>query len=101
MMLHRLGLCVLVALDFDRRIRANNRTFAATRTIVANLSRRVIALGVGFLRNSYAVFGTDRNAQATAFALLGINDYLASHVYYLLLCVASKNTSTIYAKAGF
>ena len=73
----------LIALHFDGRFRADNRTFTAARAIAVDRTRRIIALGVGFLTSSYAALGTDRNTQATALALLSINSYLTSHVSYL------------------
>jgi hypothetical protein len=72
-----------VALDLDSGIGTNDRALTAAGTIAVDRARGVVALGVGFLANSYGALRTDRHTQATAFALLCINNYLASHVQFL------------------
>jgi hypothetical protein len=69
----------LITINFNDRVRADNRAHSTACTIGIVYLRREIAVLVGVLRNDDAILRTYHHAQAATFAPFGINYYFTDH----------------------
>jgi hypothetical protein len=73
---------MVIAVNFDHCVRADNCAHSATRAIGVVCLRGKVAVLVGVLRDNDAVFRAYYHAQATTFAPFSINYYFAGHCVF-------------------